>query len=80
MHDGPIGLGVAARVVHNDHAGDTEAAVDVETHQALGDLPLCLACGLWHGKVERGCWHDATNILAKLASCCGARPQAFTKL
>ena len=43
MHDGPIGLGVAAWVVHNDHARDTEATVDVEAHQALGDLPLGLA-------------------------------------
>ena len=36
MHDGPIGLGVATRIVHNDHAGDTEAPKDIEAHQTRG--------------------------------------------
>jgi len=37
MHDGPVGVFIAAGIVDNDHAGHHETTIDVETKQAAGE-------------------------------------------
>lgn len=48
MHDGPVGVVVAARIVDDDHARDHQPAIDVEREQATRE------CGCAFGSEHLG--------------------------
>ena len=65
VHDGPEGVVVAAGIVDDDHAGDGEAAVDVERHETVGKKRIGIGDGGGSdGRDRCGRWHEV-NITQK---------------